>query len=129
VVGLKDQCFGVEVEMTGLTREDAAQALAEYFGTRPRHRGGAYDTWIVKDVEGKEWKLMSDASIRTEIPAADGYGYEDIGDRDYMVEMVTPKQRGSSPFGAWAPAPSGTISWPFPRLPGAPRTGDLPWKT
>ena len=28
MIGLKDQCFGVEVEMTGITREQAAQALA-----------------------------------------------------------------------------------------------------
>lgn len=65
-IGIKDQCFGVEVEMTGITREEAAQALAEYFGTTPRHVRGVYDTWTVKDAEGKEWKLMSDASIRTE---------------------------------------------------------------
>ena len=31
-IGIKDQCFGVEVEMTGITREQAAWALAEYFG-------------------------------------------------------------------------------------------------
>ena len=36
-IGIKDQCFGVEVEMTGITREQAAKALAEYFGTTPRH--------------------------------------------------------------------------------------------
>ena len=28
MIGMKDQCFGVEVEMTGLTRRQAAQALA-----------------------------------------------------------------------------------------------------
>ena len=33
MTGLKDQCFGVEVEMTGITRKQAAQALADYFGT------------------------------------------------------------------------------------------------
>ena len=33
MIGMKDQCFGVEVEMTGITREQAAQALAAYFGT------------------------------------------------------------------------------------------------
>ena len=32
-IGIKDQCFGVEVEMTGITRKQAAQALAAYFGT------------------------------------------------------------------------------------------------
>ena len=35
-IGLKDQCFGVEVELTGITREQAAQALADYFGTESR---------------------------------------------------------------------------------------------
>lgn len=91
MIGLKDQYFGVEVEMTGLTREDAANALAEYFRTRPRHAGGVYDTWKVRGPGGTDWKLVSDSSICTEIPGPDGDGYVDINDRDYMVEMVTPK--------------------------------------
>ena len=70
-VGLKDQCFGVEVELTGITREQAAQALADYFGTEPRRGDDYYDSWYVRDGEGKEWRLMSDSSNR--------------------VEMVTPK--------------------------------------
>ena len=53
MTGMKDQYFGVEVEMTGITREQAAQALADYFGTVPRYKGGAYDTWVVKDTETK----------------------------------------------------------------------------
>ena len=89
MVGLKDQCFGVEVEMTGITREEAAQALAEYFGTEHRYYGGAYDTWKVTDPEGKDWKLMSDSSIDTERKI--GRSYEPTGDTDYRVEMVTPK--------------------------------------
>lgn len=35
---MKDQYFGVEVEMTGITREQAAQALADYFGTIPQYK-------------------------------------------------------------------------------------------
>ena len=88
-IGIKDQCFGVEVEMTGITREEAACALAEYFGTTPRHTGGGYDTWTVTDTEGKEWKLMSDGSIRSEMKTA--RGYRATSDREYRVEMVTPK--------------------------------------
>ena len=49
MVGLKEQCFGVEIEMTGITREQAARALAEYFGTEAQYRGGTYDTWVAKD--------------------------------------------------------------------------------
>ena len=88
-IGIKDQCFGVEVEMTGITRQQAAQALAEYFGTIPRHYGGTYDGWSVKDPEGKEWKLVSDASIHQECKISSRYVPTD--DYRYRVEMVTPK--------------------------------------
>ena len=89
MTGMKDQYFGVEVEMTGITREQAAQALADYFGTVPRYKGGAYDTWVVKDTENKEWKLMSDGSIYGECKTLDGYKH--TNDRRYKVEMVSPK--------------------------------------
>ena len=29
MIEMKDQCFGVEIEMTGITREEAAFALAD----------------------------------------------------------------------------------------------------
>lgn len=89
MIGMKDQCFGVEVEFTGITREQAVQALANYFGTTPQHQGGVYDTWIVQDAESKNWKLVSDSSIRGERKTPDGY--EQTGDRNYRVEMVSPK--------------------------------------
>ena len=73
MTGMKDQYFGVEVEMTGITREQAAQALADYFGTIPQYKGGVYDAWVVKDTENKEWKLMSDGSIRAERKTLHGY--------------------------------------------------------
>ena len=88
-VGLKDQCFGVEVELTGITREQAAQALADYFGTEPRRGDDYYDSWYVRDGEGKEWRLMSDSSIRGEQKV--GARYTSTSDPRYRVEMVTPK--------------------------------------
>ena len=88
-IGIKDQCFGVEVEMTGITRRQAAEALAAYFGTSVHYCGTYYDAWGVTDPEGKEWKLMSDSSIRAERKTADGY--ETVGRGEYQVEMVTPK--------------------------------------
>lgn len=30
---LKQQCYGVEIELTGITRKEAAKVLAELFGT------------------------------------------------------------------------------------------------
>ncbi len=88
-IGIKDQCFGVEVEMTGITRRQAAEALAAYFGTSVHYCGTYYDAWGVTDPEGKVWKLMSDSSIRAERKTADGY--ETVGRGEYQVEMVTPK--------------------------------------
>lgn len=89
MTSLKDQCFGVEVEMTGITRKQAAQALADYFGTVPKAKGGVYDTWKVKDPTGKEWKLVSDASIIGEQWTGTEYLENDI--KDFRVELVTPK--------------------------------------
>ena len=93
MIGLKDQCFGVEVEMTGITRRQAARALAEYFGTEAQYTGGTYDTWVVKDAKRKSWKLMSDSSILAERKADSGYEIidDDEEGRYYWVEMVTPK--------------------------------------
>jgi len=87
-IGIKDQRFGVEIEFTGITRAQAAQALAQYFGTEAEHVGGGYDKWTVMDNEGKSWTLMSDASIRTERKTETGY--RTTGDAQYRVEMVTP---------------------------------------
>lgn len=89
MIEMKNQCFGVEVEMTGVTREEAARALGDYFRTVPRHHGRTYDSWIVKDPSGKEWKLMSDSSIHPERKTSGGY--TPIDDPTYRVEMVTPK--------------------------------------
>ena len=36
MIGIKDQCFGVEIELTGITRAEAAEALAAYFETTPQ---------------------------------------------------------------------------------------------
>lgn len=89
MIGLKDQYFGVEVEMTGITREAAARALADYFGTVPRKGRDYYGSWYVKDTAGKEWRFMYDSSIRTE-RRADG-SHQHTADDLYSVEMVSPK--------------------------------------
>ena len=89
MTGMKDQYFGVEVEMTGITREQAAQALADYFGTEPYQDSDYYGSWYVIDSDGKKWRFMSDSSIRKERKA--GTGYERTSDGEYSVEMVSPK--------------------------------------
>ena len=60
---LKDQRFGIEIEMTGITRARAAEVGAEYFGTSSRYIGSGYDAYAALDSQGRQWKFMSDASI------------------------------------------------------------------
>ena len=84
---MKDQRFGIEIELTGLSCLRAAQVMAEYFGTPVSHDGGYYGIYSVLDGQSRRWKVMSDGSITTEkkegrriIPA----------DSTYSVELVSP---------------------------------------
>ena len=84
---LREQNWGIEIEMTGITRYRAAQVLAEYFGTEPRHEGGWYDTYSALDQQGRKWKVMSDGSINCQ-RREDGHKVR--AGRDYSVELVSP---------------------------------------
>ena len=46
---MKNQTFGIEIEMNHITRQRAAQVVAETLGEGAtfRHAGGAYDAWEV----------------------------------------------------------------------------------
>lgn len=84
---MKDQRFGIEIEMTGVTREQAAKVAAAYFGTSSRYIGSGYDAYAALDGQGRQWKFMSDASLtpqrkegRRKVPASD----------EYRTEMVSP---------------------------------------
>jgi hypothetical protein len=63
---MKDQNFGIEIELTGITRKKAAEIMAEYFGTRASYEGGGYSTYFAKDQSGRVWKAMADGSIDVE---------------------------------------------------------------
>lgn len=82
--GIKTQKFGVEIECTGLTREDAAEAVAKVLGGSPDYFGGSYDRYDVYDSQDRRWKIMSDASIKC--TTKDGTP----ASKKYSVEIVTP---------------------------------------
>ena len=63
---MKNQNFGIEIEMTGITRSTAAKVIAGYFYTDATHVGGCYDAYSVRDNDGRMWKIMRDASVRCE---------------------------------------------------------------
>lgn len=63
---MKNQNFGIEIEMTGITRSTASKVIAGYFHTDATHVGGCYDAYSVRDNDGRMWKIMRDASVRCE---------------------------------------------------------------
>ena len=90
-IDLKDQYFGCEIELTGLTRQQAAEAVASLFGTTARHCGSprVYDPWEVTDRQGKVWRFVCDSSIH----GSRRVGGQQLpcGDKAYKVEMNSPK--------------------------------------
>lgn len=83
---IKKQRYGVEVEMTGITRAKAASIIAEVFGTRASSADGTcYHTITIKDQSSRTWKIMRDSSIN---PVRND-GTNEYMD-EYRVEMVTP---------------------------------------
>ncbi len=83
---LKNQLFGVEVEMTGITREKVAAIVAEILGTTAsRPDSTCYQTRIIADQVARKWKVMRDGSI-SPIRNDDSNSPMD----EYKVELVTP---------------------------------------
>lgn len=81
---MRSQRFGIEMEMTGITRKKAAEVIAAYFDTHEVYDGGSYDAYHVTDGQERNWKVVSDASIH---PAArDGRSASTL----YKVEVVSP---------------------------------------
>ena len=94
---MRDQNFGIEIELTGLTRKKAAEVIAAHFGTQASYYGGNYSEYHAKDQIGRTWKLMSDGSIHTTPRGEDVEmvspicKYEDIPD----IQEIVRKLRGA----------------------------------
>lgn len=84
---MKKQTIGVEIEMTGTSRENVAKAVAEYFGTTAEYVGGVYRAYEVKDNDGRTWKIARDSSIKAQ-EKVDGTKVESY--EDYKVELISP---------------------------------------
>lgn len=81
---MRSQNFGIEIEMTAITRSTAAKVLAAFFSAQIEHYGGAYDTYVVRDAQSRQWKIMRDSSITRETASGRGAG------DSYSVELVSP---------------------------------------
>ena len=80
----REQKFGIEIELTGLTRQKAAEVIAKYLGSSCQYDGGYYEEYSVYDNQGRKWKVMYDSSI-----VAKKKDETHAGD-EYKVEFVSP---------------------------------------
>lgn len=85
---MKTQRFGIEIEMTGITRKEAAECIKKELNSFCLdHIGGSYDTYHIMDNEGRTWKVVSDASIEAQRKKGKTTGY---ASNEYRVELVSP---------------------------------------
>ena len=78
---MKNARFGIEIEFTGITREQAAQTAREYLGGTLRGNN-------VIAPDGRVWKFVYDGSIT---PQRKERGQRvEIDNDDYKVELVSP---------------------------------------
>ncbi|HQK34841.1 MAG TPA: amidoligase family protein, partial [Spirochaetales bacterium] len=79
--------FGIEIEFTGITRNQAAKVTADFLNGTVEKVHDYYDTHKVHTPDGRAWKIMSDGSIRKEKKE---YGRTVSADSTYSVELVSP---------------------------------------
>lgn len=77
---LRELRFGIELEMTGITRRRAAQVIADHFHTEP-------DGEYARDTSGRVWKATYDGSIDCQKRAG---GRLIRADGEYSTEVVSP---------------------------------------
>lgn len=74
MIGIQDQYFGTEIEMTGITRQRAAEVVAELFGTEAVYEGAYYGIWSARDREGKSGSsCLTEALIHKENQVVESY--------------------------------------------------------
>lgn len=86
---MKNQNFGVEIELTNISQTAAARVIADYFGT-------IADGCKAEDNKGRTWKAVYDSSIRggeTAEIVTPILQYDDISDLQEIVRRL--RKRGA----------------------------------
>jgi hypothetical protein len=84
---MKEQRFGVEIELTFITRYEAINIIAAHFNTTTSYVGSVYNAYSCTDMFGRTWKVVRDASIRCQKRQG---GAVVAASDEYSVELVTP---------------------------------------
>ena len=78
--------FGIEIEMTGITRSKAAKVIADYLGGTITKLNDYYGTYKIA-ADNRVWKVMYDGSIYTQKKVN---GQKVSAGKEYSVELVSP---------------------------------------
>ena len=79
--------FGIEIELTGITREKAARIVADHLRGSIQRQNDYYDSYKVTAPDGRGWKIMYDGSLRCQRKVN---GQKVAAGREYSVELVSP---------------------------------------
>lgn len=81
------QRFGIEIEMTGISRALAGSIIADIFHTENQVIDGIHKTYEILDQDKRKWKVVHDSSIVAE-RLIQGINYP--ADESYKIEIVSP---------------------------------------
>jgi len=79
--------FGIEIEFTGVTKNQPATIVSNFLGGKIERTYDSYDTHKVIAPDGRVWKIINDASIETEKKEN---GRKVAASREHSVELVSP---------------------------------------
>jgi len=79
--------FGIEIEMTGITRKKAAKVVADHLEGTIEEVHDYYKTLKITERDGRVWKIMYDGSIKCQKKTG---GQKVSASSEYSVELVSP---------------------------------------
>lgn len=87
MITIQNQNFGVEIELTGITRQAAAQVIADYYGTiGTRFMGTVYKTYIQFCLAMSAWSINCD---HDNLHFKSIAGYTQQQKHDLMMRVLT----------------------------------------
>ncbi|WP_151736725.1 amidoligase family protein ['Paenibacillus yunnanensis' Narsing Rao et al. 2020] len=86
-VECSDLSIGVEIEFTRLSRKEAANVVAEFFGTASELVQTSHDNYQIRDLTNRIWRIKHDASV---LPQKIVKGVLLKGSDEYKCELVSP---------------------------------------
>ncbi len=85
---LRDQRFGIEIEFTGITREQAAKVVARYFHITESRVVNRHSNFEITDEQNRVWKIVYDGSIVAKMRTSNREKV--AAPESYKVEFVSP---------------------------------------